>query len=99
MAPKTPSRIFRDLKERLDHLSDGSHSASDVASTLNDWARESADTVKERIHEEVEAAVLRMGFIKRDEYEKLVDRVAKLEGKSAPKKRTIKKSATKKVAR
>lgn len=95
MAKKTPTALLKNLKSRLDDLSEGNHSASEVASSLNDWARESTETVKVRIQEEVEAAVLRMGFIKRDEFEKLQARVDKLEGKSKPaKKAAPKKKAT-----
>jgi len=64
--------------------------------------------VKLKIEEEVESTVLRMGFVKRAEFEALAAEVAKLGGKpvtvksagtkkkSAPKKSTAKKSATKK---
>jgi BMFP domain-containing protein YqiC len=99
MAKKTPTNLFRNLKSHLDDLSEGSHTASEVASTLNDWARESAETIKVRVNEEVEAAVLRMGFIKRDEFDALVKRVKELEKGSAPAKQAgTKKAATKKTS-
>ena len=98
MAKKTPTNLFRNLKNHLDDLSEGSHSASEVASTLNDWARESAETIKVRVNEEVEAAVLRMGFIKRDEFDALVKRVNELEkGKKPVKKAPVKKASTAKA--
>jgi BMFP domain-containing protein YqiC len=41
----------------------------------NAWARESADSFKAKIHDEVEATVLKMGFVKREEFDRLVARV------------------------
>jgi len=56
-----------------------------------------------KIHEEVEASVSKMGFIKRDEFDRLAAQVAALNGKTpsksaAPKKATAKKTAVKKSA-
>ena len=75
----------------------------EVAAALNGWARESADALKSKIHEEVEASVAKMGFVKRDEFDRLAAQVAALKGgtsakKSAPKKTAAKKSAVKKSA-
>lgn len=110
---KTPTgELFSTLKGYLNQLSDGDRTPNEVASALNGWARESAESVKAKIAEEVEAQVLKMGFIKRAEYEKLVARVEKLEKspvknsaakkaapKSAPTKpKVVKKSAAKKAA-
>jgi hypothetical protein len=95
---KTPtSELFSTLKSYLNQISDGDRTPNEVASALNGWARESAESVKVKITEEVEAQVAKMGFIKRAEYEKLMARVEKLE-KAASKKSTVKKSTTKKIA-
>jgi len=95
---KTPtSELFSTLKSYLNQISDGDRTPNEVASALNGWARESAESVKVKIAEEVEAQVAKMGFIKRAEYEKLMARVEKLE-KAASKKSTVKKSPTKKIA-
>jgi BMFP domain-containing protein YqiC len=94
---KTPaSELLSTLKGYFNQLSEGERSPSEVANAFNEWARESAESVKAKIGEEVEATVLKMGFIKREEYEKLVARVEKLEGSSAPKKspRVTKASTT-----
>lgn len=94
---KTPTgELFATLKGYINQLSDGDRTPNEVASALNGWARESAESVKAKIAEEVEAQVSKMGFIKRAEYEKLVARVEKLEKSqavSSPKKSAVKKSA------
>jgi BMFP domain-containing protein YqiC len=62
--------------------------------------------LKAKISEEVEAAVLKMGFVKREEFDALVREVNALKKgkkspvkKSATKKAPVKKSAAKKAAR
>lgn len=97
---KTPAGEFiSTLKSYFNQLTDGERTPTEVASALNDWARESAESVKAKISEEVEATVSKMGFVKREEYDLLLARVAKLEknGSTAPKK-VAKKSATKRAA-
>jgi BMFP domain-containing protein YqiC len=85
---KTPiTEIFSTLKSYINQLSDGERTPTEVATALNGWARESAESIKAKIGEEVEATVSKMGFIKREEYDLLLDRVAKLE------KGAVKKSA------
>jgi BMFP domain-containing protein YqiC len=79
-------------------------SAAEIANSVNAWVRESGEAVKLKIEEEVESTVLRMGFVKRAEFDALAAEVAKLSGKpvaaksAAPKKATAKKAATKKPA-
>jgi hypothetical protein len=87
---KTPiSEIFSTLKTYINQLSEGERTPTEVASALNGWARESAESIKAKISEEVEATVSKMGFIKQEEYDLLLERVAKLE-KSAEKKSAAK---------
>ena len=91
---KTPgNELFSTLKSYFNQLTEGERTPTEVASALNDWARESAESVKSKIAEEVETTVSKMGFVKREEYDKLVARVAKLESSLA------KKSATSKTVR
>jgi len=90
MAKTQPSEFFSTLKSYAQKLSDGERTPAEVAAALNDWAKESADSVKGRIHDEVEAAVLKMGFVKREEFDELVKEVERL------KKAQSKKSDTKK---
>jgi hypothetical protein len=65
MGKNQPSEIFSTLKSYAQKLSDGERTPAEVATALNDWAKESADSVKGRIHDEVEAAVTKIGFVKR----------------------------------
>jgi BMFP domain-containing protein YqiC len=105
MAKTPPSELFTTLKGYFNQLTEGERTPTEVASALNDWARDSAESVKAKIAEEVEATVSKMGFVKREEYEKLEARIAKLEAKPAKKatattaKSTVKKSPTKKIVK
>ena len=87
--------LFSSLKSYLTKLSDGEKTPQEVAAALNAWARESADSLKAKIHDEVEATVLKMGFVKREEFDRLVSRVDAIAPakKAAPAK---KKSGAKK---
>ncbi|MEY4291577.1 MAG: hypothetical protein RL130_1519 [Actinomycetota bacterium] len=88
---KTPvNEVFSTLKSYARKLSDGERTPAEIAAALNDWAHESGQTVKAKISEEVEAAVLRMGFVKREEFDALVREVnalKKAKGKSPTKKK------------
>lgn len=102
MAKPQPSEIFSTLKGYVQKLSDGERTPAEIGAALNDWAKESAESVKSKIHEEVESVVLKMGFIKRDEFDALVAEVAALKNsaKKAPaKKSTAKKAAVKKAVK
>ncbi len=94
MAKKSSSLgdLFATLKSYVNQLADGERTPAEVGTALNDWARESADSVKAKIHEEVEAAVLKMGFVKREEFELLNQRLLALE-KTVKKKRVVAKSS------
>jgi len=99
MAKSQPSEFFSTLKSYAQKLSDGERTPAEVASALNDWAKESADSVKGRIHDEVESAVLKMGFVKREEFDELaaeVKRLKKAQSKKSEKKSDGKKSEKKK---
>lgn len=101
---KTPTpltELFATLKGYINQLSAGERSPSEVGSALNDWARDSAESIKARIHEEVEASVSKMGFIKREEFDALLIRLEKLEKKNAKKttpRTTINQTTLKKKA-
>jgi BMFP domain-containing protein YqiC len=98
MAKAPITEIFSTLKSYAQKLSDGERTPAEIATALNDWAHESADSVRAKIHEEVEAAVLKMGFVKRDEFDALAKEVAALKKKS-PAKKVPKKSPAKKIAK
>lgn len=107
MAKPQPSEIFSTLKGYVQKLSDGERTPAEIGAALNDWAKESAESVKSKIHEEVESVVLKMGFIKREEFDALAAEVATLKKsankgstKKAPSKRiTVKKAAVKKAVK
>ncbi len=96
MAKSPAAELFSTLKSYAQKLSDGERTPSEIASALNDWAHESAESVRGKIHEEVETAVLKMGFVKREEFDALAREVASLK---KPKKSTAKKTAAKKIVR
>ncbi|MFM2214634.1 MAG: hypothetical protein RJA88_3 [Actinomycetota bacterium] len=98
MAKAPITEIFSTLKSYAQKLSDGERTPAEIASALNDWAHESADSVRAKIHEEVEAAVLKMGFVKREEFDALAKEVATLKKKS-PAKKAARKSPAKKIAK
>jgi BMFP domain-containing protein YqiC len=85
MAKNPTSELFTTLKGYLNQIADGERTPNEVASALNGWARESAESVKVKIAEEVEAQVSKMGFIKREEFDKLAARVEKVEKGSSAK--------------
>ena len=102
MAKPQPSEIFSTLKGYVQKLSDGERTPAEIGAALNDWAKESAESVKSKIHEEVESVVLKMGFIMREEFDALAAEVAALKksAKKAPvKKSTVKKTAVKKAVK
>jgi BMFP domain-containing protein YqiC len=98
MAKSPISELFSTLRSYAQKLSDGERTPSEIASALNDWAHESAESVRGKIHEEVETAVLKMGFVKREEFDALAKEVSSLkkELKKSAKKSTPKKKAMKK---
>ena len=101
---KPANDLFSTLRTYISKVTEGERTPAEVAAAVNSWARESADALKAKIHEEVEASVSKMGFIKRDEFDRLAAQVAALNGKTpakkaAPKKATVKKSAVKKAVK
>ena len=97
---KASNDLFSTLRTYLSKVTEGERSPAEVAAAVNSWARESAEALKAKIHEEVDASVSKMGFIKRDEFDRLAAQVAALSGKKAPaKKSAAKKEPAKKVAK
>ena len=91
MAKATGSELFSTMKSYAQKLSDGERTPAEIAAALNDWAHESAESVRGKIHDEVETAVLKMGFVKREEFDLLVSEVAALKKKSKVNKAAVKK--------
>lgn len=82
-SPTPLTELFATLKGYINQLSAGERTPGEVGSALNDWARDSAESIKAKINEEVEASVSKMGFIKRAEFDALHDRLKKLESELA----------------
>jgi BMFP domain-containing protein YqiC len=106
MAKTQPTEIFSTLKSYVQKLSDGERTPAEIGAALNDWAKESAESLRGKIHDEVESAVLKMGFVMREEFDALVAQVHALEKKSgmkpatkAAKKSTKVKTTVKKVSK
>lgn len=106
MAKPPVNEVFSTLKSYARKLSDGERTPAEIATALNEWAHESGQTLKAKISEEVEAAVLKMGFVKREEFDALVREVNALKKvkkspakKSAAKKAAVKKSPAKKATK
>lgn len=100
--------LFDSLRTYINKVSVNEKSAAEIANSVNAWVRESGEAVKQKIEEEVESTVLRMGFVKRAEFDALAAEVVKLGGKSVvaesagvkkatAKKTTAKKATTKKA--
>jgi BMFP domain-containing protein YqiC len=106
---KASNDLFSTLRTYLSKVTEGERSPAEVAAAVNSWARESAEALKAKIHEEVEASVAKMGFIKREEFDRLAAQVAALSGKKssvkkatakkAPAKKSVKKTTVKKSAK
>ena len=90
--------LFDSLRTYINKVSVNEKSAAEIANSVNAWVRESGEAVKQKIEEEVESTVLRMGFVKRAEFDALAAEVARLGGKPLSKKTSAKKSAAKKPA-
>ncbi|TRZ84410.1 MAG: hypothetical protein D4R83_08735 [Streptomycetaceae bacterium] len=85
------------LKVYLSKVTDGEKTPAEVASALNTWVRDSSESIKIKVEEEVESAVKRMGFVKQEEFDQLKSEVAKL--RNSAKKAPAKKAPAKKAAK
>ena len=97
--------LFSALRTYLTKVSGGEKSPQEVAAALNSWARETGETIKVRVEEEIARSAKKMGFAKQSDLDRLTKEVealkAKVNGKSktATKKSKAKKTATKKSSR
>jgi BMFP domain-containing protein YqiC len=90
--------LFDSLRTYINKVSVNEKSAAEIANSVNAWVRESGEAVKQKIEEEVESTVLRMGFVKRAEFDALAAEVARLGGKPVAAKSANKASAKKSAA-
>ena len=94
--------LFDSLRTYINKVSVNEKSAAEIANSVNAWVRESGEAVKQKIEEEVESTVLRMGFVKRAEFDALAAEVARLGGKpmaAKPDTKSATKSANKASAK
>ena len=94
---KSSNDLFATLRTYVSKVTEGEKSPAEVAAALNGWARESAEALKSKIHEEVEASVAKMGFVKREDFDRLAAEVAAMKGGSTAKKAAPKKAGAKKA--
>jgi BMFP domain-containing protein YqiC len=100
MTNQQANDLFASLKTYINKVSEGEKTPQEIAASLNTWARESAESLKSKISEEVETQVHKLGFVKREEFDSLVARVAALDGqKSKVSKKTTAKKTVKKAAK
>lgn len=95
--------LLETLTSHFNDVVEGDRTPSEIAGTLNEWARESADIIKGRVNEEADARVARMGYIKQEQFDELVARVealeSQLEKKSPSRVTSIRKRVTKKAGK
>lgn len=72
------SDLFTTLKVYLTKVAEGEKSATEIVAGLNSWMRESGESIKAKVEDEVEASVTKMGFIKREEFDALATELALL---------------------
>jgi hypothetical protein len=101
--------IFSTLRVYLSKLTEGEHTPAEVLASINTWLRESGESIKAKIDEEVERAVAKRGFVKHSDLERLKKEIeasisSSIKGnksvamKTAAKKTAAKKTAAKKTA-
>lgn len=92
--------LFSALRTYLTKVSGGEKSPQEVAAAINAWARETGETIKVRVEEEIARSAKKMGFAKQSDLDRLAREVdslkAKINGKTAPKKSAAKNSGVKK---
>ena len=76
--------LLSSLKILLSQIQQGEKNATDVVKNLNTWARDIGELIKDKVEEEVERSVKKMGFVKKDEYRALEVRVQRLETQLKP---------------
>lgn len=93
------------LKVYLSKVTDGERTPAEIAAALNTWIRESGESIKSKIEEEVESSVSKMGFVKKEEFDRLQAQVDALKSatqaagaaKTSTGKRSAKVSTSKKA--
>lgn len=91
--------IFSTLRVYLSKLTEGEHTPAEVLASVNTWLRESGESIKAKIEEEVERAVAKRGFVKQSDFDQLKKEVDALRAstKEPRKAAAVKKTAAKKA--
>lgn len=90
--------IFSTLRVYLSKLTEGEHTPAEVLASVNAWLRESGESIKAKIEEEVEHAVAKRGFVKQADFDQLKKEVDALRAVSVkPKKAAVKKATPAKL--
>ena len=84
------------LRTYLSKVSSGEKTPQEMAAALNAWARESGESIKQRVEEEVARTVKKMGFAKQEELDRLAREVELLKSKLVvtPRNSTAAKKST-----
>ncbi len=85
--------IFSTLRVYLSKLTEGEHNPSEVLAAVNTWLRDSGESIKAKIEEEVEKAVAKRGFVKQADFDALKSEVASFRAASKPVRKTAAKKA------
>jgi hypothetical protein len=91
--------LFSALKNYAAKLSNGEKTPAEIATALNHWLKESGDSLKEKIENEVSQSVAKMGFAKQSDLLKLQKQIDLLKGERSAKSasKSIKKTANRPV--
>lgn len=74
--------LFTSLRNYASKISGGEKSASEMAAAFKGWLEESGDMIKERIESEIDAAAIRRGFIRQEDLEEILQKLADLENRT-----------------
>jgi hypothetical protein len=91
------SDLFSTLRVYLSKISEGDHNPSEVVAALNTWLRDSGESIKVKVEEEVERSVKKMGFVKQADFDRLVKEVDALRNAATVQKPSVRSSAKKAV--
>lgn len=80
------SDFFSTLRVYLSKFSEGERNPSEVVAALNTWLRDSGESIKIKIEEEVERSVKKMGFVKQADFDRLSQEVESLKKAKGPSK-------------
>jgi hypothetical protein len=91
------SDLFSTLRVYLSKISEGDHNPSEVVAALNTWLRDSGESIKLKVEEEVERSVKKMGFVKQADFDRLVKEVESLKTTVKTSKAPVKSTAKKTI--